>query len=541
MRTMILGAALVLAAGPALAQAECAGLAGRAIPAAVVGLPNGGTTLTAARAVAAGPSPIGGNAALPARCEVLGQIAPVDPAAPPIRFQVNIPAADWNGKAVQYGGGGFNGFLTTGLAQLRENAPGEPHPLARGYATFGTDSGHPISPNVPIQAFALNDEALENFAHASYPKVRDVAAEVLRLATGRAPTRVYFYGRSEGGREGLVMAQRYPERYDGVVAGVPVLNWAGLQAFGARGGQMQREGAWLPPDLVRVLHDATLRACDGEDGLEDGVISNQPACRRAFSPRSLLCGGGSNAGCLSEAQVRFLEVHRSPYAYGTALANGVREYPGAPIGGEAQPDGMTVWATGPEAPRHPGGSPDTQGRAWYYGSGAVAFFFARDAAYDPGRFRMADHAAQVRRISDLMDATDPNLSRFQGRGGRLIIVQSTADYAQSPGAGNAYWESLRARFGDAALDGFARHYAVHGANHSGQAFNIATGTMLPAYVDLLAALDAWVERGAAPVDPPVQATADGRTTRPLCRYPAYPRFDGRGDPNAAASFACTAP
>ena len=539
--------AIAAAAGPAPAAAQpaaCEALAGQAIPVAAIGLPTGGASLTEAHRVPAGPSPVAGNAPLPAYCHVRGRIAPADVAAPPILFQLNMPE-DWNGKAVQYGGGGFNGVLITGLAQLRENSPDDPHPLARGFATFGTDSGHQNAPGVEIQAFALDDEALENFAHAAYPKVRDAAAEAMRTAAGRAPSRVYYYGSSEGGREGLVVAQRYPERYDGVVSSVPVINWVGLQAFGTRGGQMQREGAWLPPAAVRLLHDATLRACDALDGLTDGVVSNQPACRAAFSPRSLLCGAAEAAGsntCLTEPQVAFLEAHRAPHRFGMALANGVTEYPGAPLGGEAQPGGLVDWTTGPEAPRFPLPDPASQSRQWYYGNGAIRYFIARNPAYDPARFRLADFADRARHVSALMDATNPDLSAFARRGGRLILMEYMADYAQSPGAGVAYWESVLSRMGGAAaMDRFARFYLFHGANHSGVATDVATGRALPGFVDLLGALDAWVERGAPPPEPLVQATRDGSATRPLCRWPAFPRHGGAADPSRAASFDCTAP
>ena len=528
-----------LAPRVAAAQAPCEALAGGSIPASEIGLPSGGVTVTAARRVPAGPSPIAGNAELPARCEVLGRIEPRQPASPPIIFQVNLPE-EWNGRAVQYGGGGFNGVLITGLAQLRENPPASPHPLSRGFATFGTDSGHQNAPGVEIQAFALDDEALENFAHAAYPKVRDAAAAVMRRVAGRAPSRVYYYGSSEGGREGLLVAQRYPERYDGVVSSVPVINWVGLQGFGTRGGQMQREGGWLSPDAVRRLHDATLAACDALDGLADGVISNQPACRAAFSPRSLLCATGATEGCLGEPTVRFLETHRSPFEYGLALENGLTAYPGAPIGGEAQPDGMNAWTTGAEAPRFPLPSPSVQARQWYYGNGAIRYFLARDANYDPARFAMADFEQQARRISALMDATDPDLSAFARRGGRLLLKEHMADYAQSPGAGMAYWEAVRARLGGEALDGFARFYLHHGANHTGIATNVATGRALPGFVDLLGILDAWVEAGTPPPEPLVQATLDGAQTRPLCRHPAYPHFEG-GNAARAASFACRTP
>jgi feruloyl esterase len=534
----LLALAPLALASPVAAQPACEALSGQAVPAAEIGLPTGGATLQA-RLLPAGASPVPGNAALPARCEVLGRIAPVNPASPPILFQLNLPQ-DWNGRAVQYGGGGFNGVLITGLAQLRERSPEDPHPLSQGYATFGTDSGHQNAPGTEIQAFALDDEALENFAHAAYPKVRDAAIAVLRRAAGRTPSRIYYYGLSEGGREGLVMAQRYPTLYDGVVSSVPVINWVGLQAFGTRGGQMQRDGGWIAPAEVRRLHDATLAACDALDGLADGVVSNQPACRAAFTPRSLACTAGTTEGCLGASAIGFLETHRSDYPYGLPLANGVTRYPGAPLGGEAQLDGLVAWTTGPEAPRFPLPEPARQARQWYYGNGAIRYFLARDPGYDPARFRLEDFATQAQRVSALMDATDPDLSAFARRGGRLILKEHMADYAQSPGAGEAYWQAVRARLGDAAVDGFARFYLHHGANHSGVATNVATGQALPGFVDLLGMLDAWVEQGTPPPEPVVQSTRDRTATRPLCRYPAYPHFRA-GDPTRAESFACTAP
>ena len=544
-RAMPLALLLGLSTIPALAQAQstlaaCEALTGQAIPRTEIALPTTGATVTEAHRVPAGPSPVAGSAPLPTYCQVSGRIAPVDPAAPPILFQLNLPD-DWNGKLIQYGGGGFNGVLITGLAQLRESSPDDPHPLARGYATLGTDSGHQNRPGVEIQAFALNDEALENFTHAAYPKVRDAAVAALRRVAGRGPSRVYYYGSSEGGREGLMMAQRYPALYDGVVSAVPVINWVGLQAAGTRGGQLQREGAWLPPDAVRLLHEATLKACDGLDGLDDGVISNQPACRTAFSPRSLLCTGGGAAGCLTEKQVAFLEAHRAPLAYGMALANGTTEYPAAPVGGEAQPDGLNAWTTGPEAPQFPLPEPTRQARQWYYGNGAIRYFLARDAAYDPAGFRLVDFAERARHISALMDATDPDLSAFQRRGGRLILKEHMADYAQSPGAGIAYWQSVVVRMGIGTVDGFARFYLHHGANHTGIATDVASGRALPGFVDLLGALDAWVETDTPPAEPLVQATRDRQATRPLCRWPTYPRRDSTGDPARVASFTCTTP
>ena len=213
----------------ALAQtgAPCAALAGHSIEPMLIGLPSGAASVTSAAIEHLAASPAAPEPSV-AYCKVLGEIAPRDPAAPPIRFEINLPES-WNRKAVQYGGGGFNGVLITGLDALRDARLDTPVPVARGFATWGTDSGHDNAKLPEIQAFALNDEALENFAFAAYKKVRDVAVEIARLHYGEAPRRIYFYGGSEGGREGLTMAQRFPADFDGIVSVVPVINWVGLQ------------------------------------------------------------------------------------------------------------------------------------------------------------------------------------------------------------------------------------------------------------------------------------------------------------------------
>ena len=174
----------------------------------------------------------------------LHQIAPLDPKSYPINIEINLPL-EWNGKAVQYGGGGFNGVLITGLDPLRDQPPELPPPVVRGYMSFGTDSGHVAKDLPEIQAFALNDEALVNFAYAAYKKTRDLALEVAGTFYGRKPERLYYFGGSEGGREGLTMAQRFPDDYDGIVSVVPVVNWVALQSAGNRTGIVQQNGGWL--------------------------------------------------------------------------------------------------------------------------------------------------------------------------------------------------------------------------------------------------------------------------------------------------------
>src|SRR5438552_4237427 len=160
-----------------------------------------------------GPTPAARvTPANPEFCKVLGQIAPSDPNAPPIKFQVNLPV-EWNGRSLQYGGGGFNGVLITGLALPPSHPFGKASPLAQGFVTYGTDSGHEQKVGEPPQVFALNDEAFENFSFRAYKAVRDVAVALMVSAYGKRPGKMYFMGSSEGGREALTMAQRYPEDF----------------------------------------------------------------------------------------------------------------------------------------------------------------------------------------------------------------------------------------------------------------------------------------------------------------------------------------
>ena len=168
--------------------APCAALAGRSIEPALIGLPSGPARIASATVERLPASPAAAEPTI-AYCRVLGEIAPLDPAAPPIRFEVNLPE-QWNGKAVQYGGGGFNGVLITGLDPLRDARLDTPVPVARGFSTWGTDSGHDNAKLPEIQAFALNSEALENYAYASYKKVRDVAVALMQRRYGKGPAKL---------------------------------------------------------------------------------------------------------------------------------------------------------------------------------------------------------------------------------------------------------------------------------------------------------------------------------------------------------------
>jgi feruloyl esterase len=474
----------------------------------------------------------------PAFCKVLGHIDPVDPKARPIKFEVNLPT-DWNGRSLQYGGGGFNGVLITGLALPPAYPFDKPSPLARGFVTYGTDSGHEAKQGEPPQTFALNDEAFENFAHKAYKKVRDAAVAIMVRAYGKKPDKMYFMGSSEGGREALTMAQRYPEDFDGILARVPVINWVGLQHAGTRSGLVTMGDGWINPAQVKLVADAVLKACDKADGIEDSIIENPVGCRATFRPDSLRCTEGKSGDqCLTDAQIKAIDTLHARYAFPFPLANGVDDYPGWGVSGENNPPfgaagGWVSWWLGTAPPAQP--PIPTNGIAWLFGAGGIQYVFARDPKLDVTTYRPEDHKQRVLEVSQLMDSTNPNLTAFSHHGGKLIILEHMSDYAQSPFAGIRYFENMQFTLGKEETAAFARLYTAPGVDH--------VGSGGPANVDMLSVLVDWVENGKAPGDLEVTQQKIEQpafaTTRalPLCQWPAWPHYK-EGPVESAGSFVC---
>lgn len=526
--------------GVAELQQACARMAGTTVAPSRIGLPSGAATVTAAVLV-----PAAGE--LPEYCQLQGSIAARSAGADPIRFQLNLPTT-WNQKALMYGGGGFNGVLIDGTAALRDAPAGMARPLAQGYATFGTDSGHDATSYNATDPgrFALNDEMLVNFAHESYKKVKDTAHALMAGYYLRTPSRQYYFGGSEGGREGLVMAQRYPADFDGIVSVVPVIHWTGLFNGFINFSKPQFNGGALNTAEIRLVADAVNTACDGLDGIADGVVSNYLACPARFNLQSLRCAGGADVGdsCLSDAQLATLQAAYGPTVMPFALANGLTTYPGRLFGGEIQPgsEGIGRWITNGQVPQVP--TPlATDARGVNYGSSYARYVIARDAAFDVRNFDAATFRTRIQEVSALMDATDPDLSAFLRRGGKLIVRENSGDMAQSPMAGIQYYQSVVARMGQSAVDGFMRLYVSPASNHGGTAASLTAGTLVPTTTDLLAELDRWSTTGTAPADALAQvrnATTAPYTTlasRPMCRFPGYPQYVG-GDASLMASYRC---
>jgi feruloyl esterase len=485
-----------------------------------------------------GPTPASRiSPATPAFCRLLGHLAPNDPKAPPIRVEVNLPLA-WNGRSVQYGGGGFNGVLITGVG-LPPAAPFDgPSPLARGFVTYGTDSGHESKPGEAPQSFAANDEAFVNFAHAAYKKVRDAAVAVIERAYGSKPEKMYYMGSSEGGREGLTMAQRYPTDFDGIFARVPVINWTGLQHAGTRAGLATMGDGWLRPAQVKLVHDAVLAACDAQDGVADALVEDASGCKAHFDPAPLLCAAGAGGDqCLSQAQLDAIKTLHATYRFPFSLANGITEYPGWGVSGEAAlssgpTGGWSAWWLGSAPPALP--PRPENGIAWVYGAGGIQHIFAQDPNFDVRNYDPSNFKARVREVSELMDSTNPDLAAFKAHGGKLIMLEHMSDYAQSPYAGINYFEQVQKRLGADNVADFMRLYTAPGVDH--------VGSGGPSNVDMLSVLVDWVEAGRAPGDLVVveqEPALPIKTDRalPLCQWPAWPHYR-TGDPNLAASFAC---
>jgi feruloyl esterase len=519
------------AAGAASAKEPampCEQLAHWELASEAIGLPTRGAVVGTATPSAAG-TPDGNY------CRVEGVIQSVDPKAQSIHFRVNLPA-HWNGKAIHVGGGGYDGLLVQGL-QVSFAGTQDAHPVASGYATFGSDSGHQSQGfmDPAPAAFALNAEELENFGGAQLKKTHDVALSLIRRYYGTVPTRVYFYGNSQGGHEGLIVAQRWPKDYDGVVSIHPAYDFTPLQLSGLHLGQVlyRSPQAWLNPEKVHLIANAVLQACDNLDGLTDGIIANVPACRSTFKLAALRCEGGQDSGnvCLSDEQLKTVRAFDEPTELGFSLAGEVSSFARWPVltGAFTGPPsffglGMTPAPASPPAP--------TDAFLLFMADQLVRYMVLRDPSAKSLDFDPTKHVEELGRVSKLIDASDANLDAFRARGGKLLLLHGTVDMAIAPENTVAYHDRLLKRYGSANLRKFTRFYMVPGFGHGDGPFQMRW--------DGLTALDTWVDAGNEPVN---QVVTDGGKesagrARPLCEYPAWPRYLGSGDVNAAASFRC---
>lgn len=520
----------------AFAAAEpCAALRGVTLEAASIGMPTRGAVVKSAKLVRrSGDHP-------DSFCKVLGDIRALDVKADPIRFELNLPE-QWNGKAVQFGGGAFDGYLhqSDGLGATVLGEKDKPGPLARGYATFGSDSGHhhryfllPDALNAVNAKFALNDEERKNFASDALKKTHDVAFALMTKRYGKTPARMYFVGGSTGGREAMMVVDRWPADYDGVLAAYAAWNQIESDLQYIRVSQaMYAKGGWLPPAKTKLLRDAVMQVCDAQDGVKDGIINDPAGC--AFDAVSLRCkDGGDHKGCLSDGQEATVAAFVTDTVSDYKVENGMQFEPGFNLlrGADLVGD-MGAW-------RHAFHPPIVLLNAFYYvvGDGVLRFFLTKKKHFNALTFDWktgGGRVAGILRQSAEDDASLADLTPFAAHGGKLLLVHGTADSTIPTGASVLLYKRIVEAMGQAKADEFLRLYLVPGYAHGRGVFN--------AGFDTVGVLDAWADDGKAPQGVRVVDQNKGaQRSMPLCAWPRWPRFEGGTSKCADASTTASAP
>jgi feruloyl esterase len=481
-----------------------------------------GLSLSDARGqrVAAGPAPppfpgAPSAGSLPAHCRfdaVIDRRTGLDAKRYGIGFAVALPD-DWNGRLLMQGGGGLNGRVAPPIGGV---AAGDTPALARGFAVVTTDTGHEGS--VFDAGFMRDQQAGLDFAYAAVGRVALAAKDVVARYYGRRAAKAYFAGCSTGGREGMLMAQRYPAYFDGIIAGAPAMR-TGHSNLALRtmrvafnritprdaAGKLLPTGAFSDADRAAVAK-ALIDACDANDGVKDGLIFDTRGCR--FQPSSLACKGTKADGCLSAPQVAAIE---QAFA-GPRDSKGRQVYPkfvydtGITFAGPGIP-GILMPNAGPPVPPVPGIDQDVDAEA-----------------------RAADADAQ-QAMTDTASWT--NLSTFSGHGGKLIFFHGVSDPWFSAMDTVEYYQRLAVAGGGAeAVRGWSRLFLSPGMGHCGG------GAGALDRFDLLTPLVEWVERGTAPDAVPATGRDTPGRSRPLCAYPQQAHYKGAGEPEALASYEC---
>jgi hypothetical protein len=511
-----------LAAGCSAASAsDCGGLKNLKLE---------GTTITSAEEVKGtldvheGGGPLSD---LPAFCRVTGRRRPTSDSD--IHFEVWLPAEGWNGRLLGSGNGGFAGSI------YHEQLVGY---LKRGYATAGSDAGHQAQGTDASWAYG-HPEKVKDFGWRAVHLMTERAKQVIAAYYGKPQAKAYFDACSDGGREALMEAQRFPEDYDGILAGAPANAWSTMLSAGVAGLQnlVGDPRSYIPDAKLAAIEKASLAACDGLDGVKDGVVGDPGKCH--FDPAVLLCRGEDSKECLTQPQI---EALKSLYA-GAKDGQGRNFFPGFSVGDE------TGWGT------------------WIVGEDPEASLFARfvrnNFRYlvtgDPKWNALTANVDEVlkqskEKIAADVDSTNPDLSRFAGRGGKLILYHGWDDAAISPGNTVNYFEEVKKTMGAEKVASFARLYMAPGVEHcingpgASALGQFGTETAKGPKHGLFDSLQDWVEKGTPVEEVFATKYAPGEggamkvvMTRPMCAYPKVAKYKGSGDATDAANFACAEP
>jgi feruloyl esterase len=453
---------------------------------------------------------------LPEFCRVTGVIKPTSDSY--IRFEVWTPTSGWNEKFLGVGNGGFAGSIS--YDQMATN-------LRRGYATAATDTGHEGESEDASWAFG-HPEKVTDFGYRALHETTENAKELIGVFYGKAAVHSYFDSCSDGGREALMEAQRFPADFDGILAGAPANHWTHLLSKGIRvaQGTYGNPAGYFSSLKLPAINAAVKASCDAQDGVKDGIINDPTRCH--FDPSSLLCKGVESRSCLTAPQIAALKV--------------LYQDGGFAVGGE---DGWGRWVMGSGPGRSSGMS-------------YVENYFRYMVFENPSWNVMTASAEEAERAANqktanALNAVNPDLRSFEQRGGKLILYHGWNDPAISPLGTIQYYKDVVAKAGEQASQKFVRLYMVPGMQHciGGSAPNwfgqLGTATAKGPTQGIYTALEHWVENGTPPEsiiatkfvgDSPAKGVA---ITRPLCTYPQVAKYKGSGDINDAGSFVCTNP
>jgi|RhiMethySRZTD1v2_1073278.scaffolds.fasta_scaffold01724_12 tannase/feruloyl esterase len=497
---------VVMAAAALLQQPTCDALK-------TISLPQ--TTITAAEIVTAGAaqpgrSGRGGPAApLPAYCRVAATLTPS--ADSHIEMELWLPSENWNGKFLAVGNGGWAGNI-----QFDAMAAG----LRRGYAVASNDTGHKGG----SAEFAIgHPEKLIDFGYRAMHEMAVQSKKLVQAFYNRAAQLSYYQGCSTGGRQGMMEAQKYPDDFDAIIAGAPVYNMVHLNVsqVSLQVDMLKNASRLVSPEKRTLFANAVVAACDQRDGVKDGIVSEPRACR--FDPAVLACQAGDSPDCLTAPQV---ENAKSAWA-SVKTKDGALVYPGRSPGFES---GWRIPT--PDSPLNP------------LFTDMVRYVGRQDPKWDPMTFNLETDLALAMKNAAFVEATNPDLSKFKARGGKLLLYHGWADPGPAPENTINYYEAVHKKLGG-KQDDWMRLFLMPGVGHCG-------GGVGPDQADFLGALERWREKGEAPAQivatrpagrgaPPPAASAPATMSRPLCPFPQVARHKGSGSTDEAANFACVAP
>jgi len=492
-----------------------------------------GLIVSSAEEVAGGTRLGGSGPVLPAHCVLRGEAnkhTGADGKSYGDIFELRMPD-DWNGRLLFQGGGGLDGIVQPAIGA---SGSFERPALSRGYAVVSTDGGHEADPKAPqdMGSFGADPQALADYQYLSTKTVTDAAKALLVKHYGEQPKHSYFRGCSNGGREGLMAVQRYPEYFDGVIAGAPAFRltramiaeaWNTMQYSAAAPhdaqGKPELRKAYSDSDLQLVSH-AVLAKCDALDGVKDDLISNPEACH--FDPAELQCTGEKTDACLSAAQVTALKKAMA----GPLDSQGKALYSTWPYDSGISGEGWRAWILGSE--KMPAINtlifPPAINQMALAGKQPPIDIFHFDFDRDATRLEKAAAAS--------LNADATNLDEFRKRGGKLILYTGMSDPVFSANDLIHYYRDvMQTSGGEKPTFEFARLFLLPGVNHCGG------GPGLDSF-DSLTAIEKWVEDDDAPAHMIAKGSAFPGRTRPMCPYPLTPIYNGWGNPENAASFAC---